>query len=119
MYIGLTFIVTITIGGVIVLKIFLSGSVMPAERILITEVSVNESSVYIQGDFVHDSALAYKGFKYRVDGQKLFIKVYSVVVSPFHKYGRVDISIIDDFSNIQEVYLEDNSKQLQIFEKHI
>ena len=93
------------------------GSVMPVERVTIYEVKVENASVNISGDFLQDSALAYKGFKFKIADNILYVKIYKVLVSNIDRYGDVAICIEDDFSSLQKIYLDDGTNQKLIWER--
>ena len=89
------------------LKTFLFGNIMSVNRIQAAQATVDDARIEIYGEF-QDSALAYRGFRYRIENGSLYVKVYSVVVSPLYKYGAVKIDIEGDFANITNIFLEDN-----------
>jgi len=109
-------IIAIIIGGII-MKMFAVGNVMDVNRISMIRVDVEKDQIKVEGRFLQDSALAFKGYDYRIDNDNIYIKVYSTVVSPIHKYGIVDITINGDFLNIKNIYFEDSAHKLQIWSK--
>jgi len=99
-------------GGIIFVKMFIIGNLMDIERVSISNIAIDNTKMEINGGFFQDSALAYKGCKYRIEGNNIYVKIYSTVVSSFYKYGNIKIVINGDLSEIQNVYLEDlNNKK--------
>lgn len=110
-------VVIIIVGGVLI-KMFLVGNVMRPERITIFETEIEETNITIKGKFVQDSSLAFKEFKYRIDANNLYIKVYSTVVSSLYRYGDVNIELAgDELRNISNIYIEDSKTNRLIWEK--
>jgi flagellar basal body-associated protein FliL len=107
----------IIVGGAVT-NMFLFGSVMPAKRITVIDIAVTDRSVTVNGNFLQDSALAYRGFKYRIEGHKLYIKIYKTLVSPLYKYGFVKVVINEEgISDVSKIYIEDGKDNRLIWEK--
>lgn len=108
--IGILFVILITIGG-FGMKSFFIGEVIRPGAIGLINTSVRNDSVQVSGTFVLESSKAYKDYSYRIDGNNLYIKIYGVLVSPFHRYGSFNINIKGDFSIIKHIYLENDKEQ--------
>ena len=105
------------VGGILV-KMFLLGSVMPAKRVTIIETRVKESKITIKGKFLQDSALAFRGFQYRIDGNNLYIKIYKTLISGKYKSGDADLEIKDkNCRDISNIYIEDTKDCVLIWSK--
>jgi hypothetical protein len=108
--------IVIIIGGAVLLKTFIIGSLESVDIVPLNHISVSDTEIALSGE-LQASALAYKGFKYRIDGETMYVRVYSVVVSSFHKYGTIQIGIDGDFSNINKIYVEDSDNQRLIWDR--
>ena len=99
----------------VLVKLFIIGKIMPPDRITVQNISIDNDIIRIDGGFYRDSALAYRGYKYRIEDDNLYVKVYCVLVSDIYKYGKVDIDINGQFSNLQNIYFEDQDNVLLVW----
>lgn len=88
---------------------YISGRELHPNSITITYLNVENNKIQLKGRFLA-SAEVYKKYKYRIDGDKLYIKIYTALCGG----GDIDISITGDFSMINEVYIEgvDNERMI-------
>jgi uncharacterized protein YxeA len=107
-------ILTITIGG-FMMKSFIFGGEIRAGAIGLVKANVNETEIRVSGDFILESSKAYKNYRYRIDGNNVYIKIYGTLVSSIYRYGAFDISIKGDFSLIENVYLEGHGEETLIW----
>jgi|GEM_PF-3014129 len=107
-------LVGILVVGSIAFKIFIIGDAWNPDSIRITEIYVRGSQIQFSGDLGTSSANVYKDHKYRTDGNDMYIKIYSTVVSSFYTSDKFDISIYDDFTGVTAIYLEDNKGNIKL-----
>ena len=98
------------------MKLFIIGSVKPVDSVFIENVYVDKNQVEISGDFI-SSADAFRKYKYRIEDGDLYVTIYWVYVSDFYRYGKVDIKIEGEFSNLDNIYLEDQTTKKLIWKK--
>jgi len=110
-------LVIILIIGVFAVKSFIIGDTIRPDAIGLIRVDASDFQIKFSGDFVLESAKAYKNYSYRIEEDVMYIKVYGALVSTFHKSGHFDIVIDGDFSTITTIYLEDNNDKQLIWEK--
>jgi len=110
-------LVIILIIGVFAVKSFIIGNTIRPDAIGLISVDASDFQIKFSGDFILESAKAYKNYSYRIEEGVMYIKIYGALVSALHKNGYFDIVINGDFSTITTIYLEDNNDKQLIWEK--
>ena len=95
--------------------VFFKGEVIRPGAIGMIDVGMTANHVNVKGTFILESSKAYKDYKFRVEGENLYITIYGVLVSSFYKYGVFDIKIDGNFSDIKNVYFEGKGETNQIW----
>ncbi|BBH22644.1 hypothetical protein Back11_39890 [Paenibacillus baekrokdamisoli] len=107
------FLILAVIGG-IVINLLLHVTVS-ADNIVVKDIKVSDGVLSLTGDF-SDSALDYKGFNIRFEGDKLYIMIKGSLLS----FGQKDSSFqftLDskEHGKITEVFLQDSSHTRKIW----
>ena len=93
------------ITGVFAYNLFIGGKEIAPELVVVDTVEVSDNRLHVKGTFGIVSAEAYRGYKYKIDGENAYITIKSVLVSDLYRYADFDITIKDDFSEIKNVYV--------------
>lgn len=100
------------------MTVFLKSEVIRPESIGMIEVTSSADSVNVKGNIILESSKAYKSYSFRTEAHDMYITIYGVLVSPFHRYGVFNIDIDGEFPNIENIYLEGKGETLLIWSKH-
>ena len=93
-------------------KLFIYGSVVQANSVYVDTISYKNGKINIKGDYGLQSAWAFSGYKYRIRGDKLYIKMRWVFVNLFHETDKFDINIDLNGQKVTEVYFEDENNNI-------
>lgn len=95
------FLIFLIVALCIAVKLFLIGEPVDGNQ-LIYSVTENEQSLVLNV-CASDSAAALRGWKYRQDGNTLYISTRKVLVSPFFSSGIYQTTITPE--TVTEIYL--------------
>ena len=98
----------ILITFLIYIKIDVIGFIMPVDNILILNTYYNGDYLHLEGGYYIDSITVFSGYSYRIENNKLYIKMRKANASFWHPIDSFNIEINVKGKDISEVYLEDN-----------
>lgn len=109
--IGFILILSLVVFVVVVNTPFEAG----VNSVLVQQTTVSKDRIKVDC-LSAASGERFRSYKYRVDGEKVFITVYSSYVNSFSPGGgRLLVDIEDDFKDIKQVYLEDTYAEKLIY----
>lgn len=109
-------IVSLFAAAVILCSIFGIGKVS-YDKAFITNVSVNDCSVELDAN-IATSADYYKDYEYTIDGDRMYIKVYSQFITGGKRWP-VHVKIGYDTSKINEIYQDLGDEKILIWERRL
>ncbi|WP_157764403.1 hypothetical protein [Paenibacillus riograndensis] len=91
--------------------LFMFTNIINPNTIFVSQCNITNNSILIKGAFT-DSANKYRGYKLTYNDNTLYIKIKGSLLSFNGSAGDFNISINNDFDNIQKIYLQgSNSSQ--------
>ncbi len=100
--------------GCFAVKIFVVGEEISPENMMFYEIDLNEDEINIEGELGLFSAVAYRGYKYRIEDGCAYIKMRGVLVSSFYDSAAFDINIKGDFSGVERICVEGKGSKRMI-----
>lgn len=88
---------------------FIYGSYIIVENYSVREIIVQDNSLHFKGTTI-SSAQAFSGYKYKFKNGDVYIKIRYSLASRFNKSGDCEINIVENFANINNVYLQGMKK---------
>ncbi len=105
-------IILILVG--VAVNMFLVGEELYPHAMTFYDVTLTDDEIHVEGNLIGYSAVAYKGYKYRIEDNCVYIKLNGVLVSSIYKYGVFDIKIKGDFSDIERICVEGKGEEKMI-----
>ncbi|MRN55622.1 hypothetical protein [Paenibacillus monticola] len=91
--------------------LFMFTNIINPSTIFVSQCNITNNSISIKGAFT-DSANKYRGYKLTYNDNTLYIKIKGSLLSFNGSTGDFNISIKNDFGDIQKIYLQgSNSSQ--------
>ncbi|CQR56546.1 hypothetical protein [Paenibacillus riograndensis] len=91
--------------------LFMFTNIINPNTIFVSQCNITNNSILIKDAFT-DSANKYRGYKLTYNDNTLYIKIKGSLLSFNGSAGDFNISINNDFGNIQKIYLQgSNSSQ--------
>ncbi|WP_066504538.1 hypothetical protein [Abyssisolibacter fermentans] len=105
--IGLTvliiFIILLLILGC---KTFIYGSYVSTNAVGISQIKLENNELIVAGN-IADSASGFSGYKYRIDDEKLYLKLRYSLVNDLNPSGHFSIKIVDDdLKDVKKVFFQ-------------
>ncbi len=88
---------------------FVYGAYIHVENYPVREITVEDNQLRFRGT-TGSSAQAFSGYRYQIKGEEVYIKIRYSIAGRFNKDGDSEISIEDNFENIQRIYLQGQKK---------
>ena len=92
--------------SIVAVKFFVIGEVKSVDSIMVDNIFISETEM----EFDIDSSISadmYKKYTLRVENDKLYIKIHTILTNGNGIFKR-RLKIQHDFKNINEIYFEDN-----------
>lgn len=80
-----------------------------ASEIVISNIEVNDSNITIDGG-TGSSGIAYVSYNYSVTDNNVYIRIKYALVTERNRIGKFEITLLDDFHNINNVYIQGKNK---------
>lgn len=95
--------------GLTYFVVFVYGSYIHVANYPVREITVEANQLNFRGTTA-SSAQAFSGYRYQIKGNEVYIKIRYSIAGRFNRYGDSQISIEDNFENVQRVYLQGRKK---------
>ena len=96
------FVIAILLVG----RLFNQKLPMPYENYTLEQIDVSDEVIIIEGGFGGASGIGYDGCDYIIKDDSLYLKLYQQsLFSREELNGTINIKLVDDFSNIRNIYL--------------
>ncbi|CAM3661549.1 MULTISPECIES: hypothetical protein [Saccharibacillus] len=94
-----------------------SRSILSVEELAISEASLDEHSLSIQGSILA-SAKSYRGYHYTIKQNDVYIQIEGGVVTKKYPSGDFNITIEDpDLKNVKAVYIKSKNQEKVVYPK--
>jgi len=95
--------------GLTYFVVFVYGSYIHVKNYPVREITVEDNQLNFRGT-TGSSAQAFSGYRYQIKGEEVYIKIRYSIAGIFNRDGDSEISIEDNFVNVQRVYLQGRKK---------
>lgn len=106
--IGLIITVTIALAVIIIYMAIFSKKIENSDSIWFEDIIITEDKIELKGMMANSSKI-YKGFKYRLEGEGLFINVYTAYIPLIGEVnsdeGVIDIKLNKGSKQINQIFL--------------
>ncbi|HEY8889796.1 MAG TPA: immunoglobulin-like domain-containing protein [Clostridium sp.] len=86
------------------------GTGIDTYGIFVDNITKDNKTLQITGS-TSNSALSYAGYSYKIKGDSLYLKLRYSLGSSFHQGGKFNITLNNDLSNINNMYLQGNKSE--------
>lgn len=86
-------------------KAFIYGSYVSTNAVGISQIKLENNELIVAGN-IADSASGFSGYKYRIDDEKLYLKLRYSLVNDVNPSGHFSIKIVDDLKDVKKVFFQ-------------
>jgi hypothetical protein len=106
--IGIPILILLLIGGIFLFNIIIPKP-MVTQYIVTESIKVADNKIQLTGT-TSSSAALYEKYTYKLENEKLYIKLYYSTFSFKSKTGNFNITLNGDYKTLKAVYLQGSSK---------